>query len=306
MDMVSHTNQPPIPLDNGQMSKWRRWIKSERAFWLFLLMPALIILIAVFIYPLLYSIYLSLTSYNLIMPPRFVGLRNYIKILSDPQVLSSIQVTLVFTFWALALELIIGFAIALILHDLKVLRVFFRTVSAIPLMMTPVVIGVVWRVMGNYDYGVLNYLLGIIGVDKLGWVINADLAMAFLIVADVWHTTGFVVLALSAGLAQLPQEMYEAAKVDGANFFHQLRFLTIPLLTPVFIVVIIFRLYNLIRMFDKAMSLTNGGPGHATTTMSFYIYGRMFDGWQVGYSSAVAILLMAITMIFCIYFIRRM
>jgi multiple sugar transport system permease protein len=306
MDMMSHTNQTPIPLDKGQAPKWRQWIKSERAFWLFLLMPALIILFAVFIYPLLYSLYLSLTSYNLIMPPRFVGLRNYIKILSDPQVLSSIRVTLVFTFWALALELIIGFAIALILHDLEVLRDFFRTVSAIPLMMTPVVIGVVWRVMGNYDYGVFNYLLGLIGVDKMGWVINANLAMAYLIISDVWHTTGFVVLALSAGLAQLPQEMYEAAEVDGANFFHQLRFLTIPLLTPVFSVVIIFRLYNLIRMFDKAMSLTSGGPGHATTTMSFYIYKRMFDGWQVGYSSAVAIILMAITMVFCIYFIRKM
>lgn len=303
---MGNTNETTNFISTGYFSKWQRFIKSDRAFWLFLLMPALIILLAVFIYPLIYSVYLSLTSYNLIMPPRFIGLRNYVKILGDPQVLNSIRVTLVFTVFALGLELFIGFAVALILHDLKVLRDFFRTVTSIPLMMTPIVIGVVWRVMGNYDFGVFNYLLGLIGVDKLGWVIDANLAMLFLIIADVWHTTGFVVLALSAGLAQLPQEMYEAAKVDGASFLMQLRYLTIPLLTPVFTVVIIFRLYNLIRMFDKAMSLTRGGPGHATTTMSFYIYNRMFDGWQVGYSSAVAILLMAITMIMCLYFIRRM
>ena len=304
--MMSNRSAIITQVSSGHLSKWRYFLKSDRAFWLLLLMPALIILFAVFIYPLFYSIYLSLTSYNLITPPRFVGLRNYVKILSDPQVLNSIRVTLVFTVFALGLELFIGFAIALILHDLKILRDFFRTVTAIPLMMTPIVIGVVWRVMGNYDFGVFNYLLGLIGIGKMGWVIDANLAMIFLIISDVWHTTGFVVLALSAGLAQLPQEMFEAAKVDGANFFQQLRFLTIPLLVPVFIVVIIFRLYNLIRMFDKAMALTRGGPGHATTTMSFYIYNRMFDGWQVGYSSAVAILLMVITLIMCVYFIRRM
>jgi multiple sugar transport system permease protein len=290
---------------SGYLPRIRRFLKSERAFWLFLLMPALIILFVVFIYPLGYSLYLSMTSYNLITPPNFIGLRNYQRILTDPQVLNSIRVTMVFTVCALGLELLIGFAIALILHDLKVLRDFFRTVTAVPLMMTPIVIGVVWRVMGNYDYGVFNYLLEQIGIGKMGWVIDANLALIFLIISDVWHTTGFVVLALSAGLAQLPQEMFEAAKVDGANFFQQLRFLTVPLLVPVFVVVIIFRLYNLISMFDKPMSLTRGGPGHATTTMSFFIYNRMFDGYQVGYSSAVAILLMLITLIVCLYFIRR-
>jgi multiple sugar transport system permease protein len=279
MSDISTTTLPTTKSDRVQ--RLRRFVRSDRFFWALLLWPALIILFVVFIYPLAYSIYLSLTSYNLITPPRFVGLQNYARILSDPQVHNSLRVSLIFTVFALALELGIGFGIALILHDLNVLRGFFRTATAIPLMMTPVVIGLVWRMMGNYDFGVFNYLLGLFGVEKVGWLLQGDLAMAYLIIADVWHTTGFVVLALSAGLAQLPQEMYEAAAMDGASYLQQLRHLTVPLLVPVFIVVIVFRLYNLIRMFDKSYTLTTGGPGHATSTMSITLIACAYFIWKM-------------------------
>lgn len=303
--MNEHSSARARPGGASVAKRRRSWI-TDRVYWAVLLWPALIILLVVFIYPLIYSLYLSLTTYNLIGSPKFVGLRNYVRILTDKVVWNSVRVSLTFSVGALALELLIGFGVALILHDLEFGRNVFRTVTSMPLMMTPVVIGLVWRMMGNYDYGVINYFLGLIGIDKLGWVVDTRTAMPYLIIADVWHTTGFVVLALSAGLAQLPQEMYEAAAMDGANFWRQLWHLTIPLLAPVFNVVLIFRSYNLIRMFDKAMTLTTGGPGRATETLSFHIYNKMFEGFSVGYSTAVSMFLMAITLVACAYFIWKM
>ena len=291
---------------SGGPSGTRRRLRYDQIYWNVMLWPALIILFVVFIYPLIYSLYLSLTAYNLIGDPKWVGLRNYVRILTDAVVWNSIKVTMTFSVGAMAAELLIGFGVALVLHDLGVGRNFFRTMSSMPLMMTPVVIGLVWRMMGNYDYGVINYLTGLFGVEKLGWVVDRRTAMPYLIVADVWHTTGFVVLTLSAGLAQLPQEMYEAAGIDGASFWQKLWHLTIPMLAPVFNVVLIFRSYNLIRMFDKSMTLTTGGPGRATETLSFHIYNKMFEGYAVGYSTAVAMVLMAITLVACAYFIWKM
>lgn len=279
---------------------------SDGVLWKLLLWPSIIVMFVVFIYPLLYSLYISLTAYNLIGPPRFIGLRNYINILSDSIVWNSVKVSLIFTIVSLVLELGIGFGVALILHDLEFGRSIFRPVTTMPLMLTPVVIGLVWRMMGNYDFGVFNYFTGLFGLPKIGWVVDTRTALPYLILSDVWHSTGFVVLSLTAGLAQLPEEVFEAAAIDGANFWQKLWGLTIPMLAPVFNVVLVFRLYNLIRMFDKAMTLTQGGPGRATETLSFHIYNRMFTGYSVGYSSAVSIFLMALTVGVCAYFIWKM
>ncbi|MEZ4682383.1 MAG: sugar ABC transporter permease [Caldilineaceae bacterium] len=225
-----------------------------------LLGPALLVLAAVFIYPLIYSFYLSLTAYDIIMPPRFVGLQNYARILSDPNVWNSVRVSLIFTIGALTLEFLIGFGIALILHDIGFGRNWFRTISVIPIMLTPVVIGVVWRMMTNYDFGIFNYFVTLAGFERVGWSVDVHTALPLLIVSDIWHTTGFVVLVLSAGLAQLPEDLFEAAEIDGASAWRRLVNITIPLLQPVFLVVFVFRSYELLRMFDKAVTLTQGGP----------------------------------------------
>ncbi len=287
------------------MLKLRRFWASDRAYWTLLLAPALIVLAVMFIYPLLYSFYLSLTVYDIILPPKFVGIRNYVRILSDPQVWNSVRVSLVFTVGALALEMLIGFGIALILHDLGLGRNLFRTISVMPIMLTSVVIGVVWRMMTNYDFGVLNYFTSLLGMAPIAWTANVHTAMPLLIASDVWHTTGFVVLVLSAGLAQLPTELFEAAEIDGASAWHRLIHMTIPLLQPVFTVVFVFRSYELLRMFDKAITLTEGGPARATETITFQIYQRMFNGFQVGYSAAVAYLLLLLTLIIVLPFIRK-
>jgi multiple sugar transport system permease protein len=279
---------------------------NSRFFWFLLMAPAILVLILIFAYPLVYSFYLSLSRYDIIRPPEFIGLRNYIKIISDPHVWNSIKVTLVFSTGALITELVIGFGIALILNDIKKIRNLFRTIYAIPIMLTPVVVGVIWRMMTNYDFGIINYFVLLLGFDRVAWTTNALTAMPLLIIVDVWQQTGYVILILSAGLAQLPEELNEAAQIDGANFWQLLINVTIPLLRPIFIVVIIFRLTSLLRMFDKAVTLTQGGPFRSTETITFHVYNRMFHGFQVGYSAAVAFLLLGLTLLFVLPLIREM
>ncbi|HRW09952.1 MAG TPA: sugar ABC transporter permease [Caldilineaceae bacterium] len=287
------------------MPKLTRFLNSDRWYWTMLLGPALLVLAAVFIYPLIYSFYLSLTAYDIIMPPRFVGLQNYARILSDPNVWNSVRVSLIFTIGALTLEFLIGFGIALILHDIGFGRNWFRTISVIPIMLTPVVIGVVWRMMTNYDFGIFNYFVTLAGFERVGWSVDVHTALPLLIVSDIWHTTGFVVLVLSAGLAQLPEDLFEAAEIDGASAWRRLVNITIPLLQPVFLVVFVFRSYELLRMFDKAVTLTQGGPARATETITFHVYQRMFVGYQVGYSAAVAYLLLVLTLMIVLPFLRK-
>ncbi|MEZ4867236.1 MAG: sugar ABC transporter permease [Caldilineaceae bacterium] len=284
----------------------RKFWRSDRWYWTVLLAPSLLVLAAVFIYPLIYSFYLSLTAYDIIMPPRFVGARNYVRILADPQVWNSVRVSLVFTVGALVLEFVIGFGIALILHDIGFGRNWFRTISVMPIMLTPIVIGVVWRMMTNYDFGIFNYFVTVLGFDRVGWSVDTRTALPLLMASDIWHTTGFVVLVLSAGLAQLPEELFEAAEIDGATPWRRLIHLTVPLLRPVFLVVFVFRSYELLRMFDKAVTLTQGGPARATETITFHVYQRMFVGYQVGYSAAVAYLLLVLTLVIVLPFLRKL
>lgn len=275
-----------------------RWLR------VILLAPALLVLLLVFIYPLSYSFWLSLHSYDLINPMRFVGLRNYERILTDARVLNSIRVTFTLAIPTFVLEFTVGFALALLIHRNIIAKGLWRTIFLLPIMLTPVVVGLNWRVMLNYDFGVINYLLGRLGFPKQNWVHDPLLALPTIIVADLWHTTGFVMMVLAAGLATLPEEPYEAAEIDGASSWQRLWYITVPLLKPIFLVVALFRSYELIRIFDKVYTLTNGGPGRATETLSLHIFNRMFEGWQVGYSAAIAYVLFFISLVVSLALIR--
>lgn len=267
-----------------------RWLRF------FLLLPALIVMILVMIYPLTYSFWLSLHSYDLINPIRFVGLGNYERILGDARVWNSLRVTFAFAIPAFLLELVIGFTIALLIHYEVTRQGLWRTLLFMPLLLTPVILGLNWRVMLNYDFGVINYYLSLLGMHKQNWLNEPSLALAVLVIVDVWHTTPFVMMVMSAGLAALPEEPFEMAEIDGAAFFQRLWYLTVPLLKPLFLMIALFRSYELIRVFDIVFALTEGGPGRATETLSFHIFNRLFEGFQVGYSAAVSYVLFFISL----------
>ena len=275
----------PTAAPNSQERGW-----SVPDAWLphLLLWPALLALGLVFAYPLSYSLWLSLHAYNITRPPVFVGLNNYILIVQDMRVWESFGTSVVFAGTSLAIQLLIGFGLALLLHRVILFRGLIRTIIIIPLMLTPVVLSLNWRLMLNLDWGIINYFIRVLGFAPINFVNDARWAMASLVLVETWHHTSFVVLVISAGLASLPDEPFEAASIDGASAWQKIWYLTIPLLRPLILVIILFRSYELVRVYDLVFALTSGGPGRLTETISFHIFSRLFQGLQVGYSSAIS------------------
>lgn len=297
-----HVSQPldqsvPGPRD-------RSWSVPDSILPHLLLWPAMAALVLVFAYPLAYSFWISLNVYNITRPPVFAGLNNYSLIVQDARVWDAFAVSFTFAGLSLVLQFVIGFALALMLHRVVLFRGVIRTIIIIPLMLTPVILGLNWRLMLNLDWGIVNYFIRLLGFAPINFVNDPRWAMASLILVDVWHTTSFTVLVLSAGLASLPDEPFEAASIDGASTWQKLWYLTIPLLRPLILVILLFRSYELIRVYDIVFAVTGGGPGRLTETISFHIFSRMFQGFQVGYASAVSYILFAVCLAWSLIIIR--
>ncbi len=291
----------------GQLvSAYRRLWRDERVVGLVCVAPALALLSLILVYPLAYSLYQSLLRNNLVDPPTLVGLHNYGLILQDGRFWNSLRVTAIFAFVTFSLQLLIGFSLALLLHEIHWGKGLFRTLIVMPLMLSPIILGLNWRMMLNYDFGLINYLVGLVGIGPVGWTIREATSLPTLIAVEVWHTTGFVMLILSAGLAAMPSEVLEASIVDGASRWQRLFLVIIPLLKPVILVVCLFRSYELIRSFDKVLLLTRGGPGIATESLTYYIYQRMFQGLEIGYSSALSWVMFAISLAISFWLMRSM
>jgi multiple sugar transport system permease protein len=281
-----HVSQPLE--QDSTVTRSRGWSVPDRLLPHVLLWPALLALLAVFAYPLSYSLWLSLHAYNITRPPVFVGLNNYILIVQDMRVWESFGTSVIFAGISLITQFLIGFGIALLLHRVILFRGLIRTIIIIPLMLTPVVLSLNWRLMLNLDWGIINYFIRLLGFAPINFVNDAKWAMASLVLVETWHHTSFVVLVISAGLASLPDEPFEAASIDGASAWQKIWYLTIPLLRPLILVIILFRSYELVRVYDLVFALTSGGPGRLTETISFHIFSRLFQGLQVGYSSAIS------------------
>jgi multiple sugar transport system permease protein len=170
--------------------------------------------------------------------------------------------------------------------------VLYRTVFILPILVPGIVIGAIWKLMYNFDFGVLNQLVGVIGVRPIDWLGNGATALAAVIAVDVWHWTPFVFLLMLAGLESLPQDVYEAARVDGATFFQELRYITLPLMLPTIVVTMLFRIIVGVKVFDEIYLLTGGGPGTATEVVSYTIFRRFFTEGQTGYGSAMSVIVL--------------
>ncbi len=262
-----------------------------------LIAPALIILLVVLAYPLGYSLWLSVHEWTLqefrkAIP--FVGLDNYARLLSNADFWRSVRTTGLLTIGALTSELILGMVLALLLHTITHASRFFRSVVLLPMMVTNVVIGLVFRMMFNFDAGVLNWFLGVLGMNPSMWVSAVNTALPSLILVDVWNTTSFVTLILLAGLQSLPEEPLEAAKIDGATRIQLFRHIVLPLLRPAILVAIVWRFIDLVRIFDVVYSLTGGGPAAATEVISIYAYRNGFQRFDLGYASAMSWLMIVV------------
>lgn len=240
----------------------------------------------------LYALYISFYDYQLQRPgaPRFVGLNNYIEALTDQKLLTSVGQTLAIALPALIVQVLLGLALALFLN-----RPFFGRALAISLIVTPVMVspaaaGMAWRLLLEPRYGPVNDLLSRVSgqVVQIGWLSSVDWARPAIVLTDVWHMTPFVMLLCLAGLTSISEEIYDAAKVDGATGWRLLLDITLPLLKPILILVVLLRGIDLLRIFDLIFIMTKGGPGTSTKTLSYYIYENGLGFFRIGYAAAMA------------------
>jgi multiple sugar transport system permease protein len=222
----------------------------------------------------------------------FAGAANYVRLARDGLFRAGVFNTVVFALGAVTLQMILGFALALLTSKALRGRVFYRTVFILPILVPGIVIGAIWKLMYSFDFGVLNQILGVLGIGPVDWLGNTSTALAAVIAVDVWHWTPFVFLLLLAGLESLPQDVYEAARVDGATFLQELRYITLPLMLPLIVVTLTFRLLVAFKVFDEIYLLTGGGPGTATEVVSYTIYRRFFTEGQTGYGAAMSVVVL--------------
>lgn len=264
----------------------------DRLFPFLLLAPTITVLLALSIYPLIYSVGVSLhdASGNL-------ALTNFTRLVGDQFFLSALAHTFVYAVIALTFEFAIGLGLALLLDSQVRARALFRSLLLVPMMLPPIVVGVVWRLLLNANFGALNGTLKRFGVNtaRLTWTASPKLAMASVIAADVWQWTPFVFLILLAGLQAIPQEPYEAALIDGSSGWQTFRHVTLPLLMPAIVIALLLRTMDLLRVFDHIFILTEGGPGFATETLSLYIYRTAFRFSNFGYAAAMSFVLLLLT-----------
>jgi multiple sugar transport system permease protein len=266
----------------------------------FYIAPAFIVLAIVLLYPLGYSLWLSvhqwmLRSFRQGVP--FIGFKNYIDLFSNPDFLNSIKITFTFVIIAVSIEFILGMLLALLLNQEVRGKGLFRAMILLPMMCTNVVIGLMWRLLLNYQYGLVNYYLGRLDILPVEWLSSPKVAMASVIIVDVWNTTSFVALMLLAGLQSLPDEPFEAARIDGASGLQSFYYLTLPLLRPVILVALLWRFIDTFRIFDVIYLLTSGGPARVTETVSIYVYRYGFQSFNLGLAAAASFIMLLIMLI---------
>jgi multiple sugar transport system permease protein len=288
----------------GRLPWLPRWLTGDHPLpWL---APAFAMIIAFGIYPLAYSVWLSLHQRNrFTRQDEFSGLANWIEAFNDPRFLDSLWVTVQYTLICLVIQVVLGIAIALLLDCERRGYGVLRALMTLPLVVPPAVTGLMFLLMQDGQFGVLSYYLKLLGLldPSRPLLANPNLALWGVMVADIWQWTPFMVLIILAGLRALPKEPYEAAAIDGAGYLQCLVYITLPLLGRVIAVAVLIRTIDLFRIYDYVSAMTAGGPGTATETLSFYA-GRIFQVANFNYAATLSLIILIILNVVCFTFIR--
>ena len=267
--------------------------KQEKITGWLLLLPALLILALVFVYPIARAFYLSWFTENLgtQLQPVFAGLGNYQRMLGDGRFWQSIFNTSIFTFFSVVLELLLGLGVALVLNKSFFGRGVVRTIAIIPWALPTAVMGLAWTWIFNDQYGVVNDILNRFGIisSNVNWLGTPALAMTALVIADVWKTTPFISIVLLAGLQSISEDLYEAHRMDGASPWQSFWQITLPLLMPQILIALLFRFAQSFGVFDLVQVMTGGGPAGTTETVSIYIYSTIMRYLDFGYGAALVV-----------------
>jgi multiple sugar transport system permease protein len=271
-------------------------VKTQRAAWLFVA-PALLAIGVFFFLPVLAALGISLTDFDIYAVAdldnlRFVGGRNYVRLLENPLFWESLGNTLFFVVVGVPLSIAVSLGTALLLHSrLTRFKAVFRTSLFAPVVTTVVAVAVIWRYLFHTRYGLINWALGQLGIDPIDWLGDPDWAMPAIILFAVWKNFGYNMIIFLAGLQNIPDDLYEAARLDGATRAQQLRFVTIPALAPTLLLVSILTIAGYFQLFAEPYVMTRGGPVQSTTSVLYLMYEEGFKWWNLGAASAVAFVL---------------
>ncbi len=265
--------------------------------WIFLFLTILI--------PFIYGIYISFLNINLasFLPASFIGFDNYLNVLRAPETWSTFQITLVITVFGLLVQIPLGIILALALHENLRGTKIFRSILITPMLLTPVAVGLTYRFMFDTDLGVVNWMLGLLNIEKVNWLGSQTSALFAIIIVDSWQSIPFVMLLVLAALTAISPSLYEAARVDGASSSQIFRNLTLPLITPTLLVITMIKIMDFLKLFDTLFILTRGGPGNATTTLGLWTYKTGFIFLELSRAAALGVIVAIISL--PVYFLWR-
>jgi multiple sugar transport system permease protein len=301
-----------VALDSSPTSMWGRFVswtrhwKVREALWGYLfLLPNILGFLAFSIFPLLFAIGLSFTRWDLISKPAFIGLGNYEKLfMEDESFRIAVKNTLVFTAMSVPAGTIISLILANVLNQKIRGTTFYRTAYFLPVVSSSIAIALVWAWVFNPDFGLVNEMLSIFGLPRLKWLASSTWALPAVVIVSVWRGIGPSTVIFLAGLQGIPEELYDAGKIDGANARQLFRHITIPMLSPTTFFVIVVSIIGSFQVFDLIFMMTQGGPGRASLVLVYYIYQHAFRWFGMGYAASIAVVLFIVIFVLTLIQLR--
>ncbi len=279
---------------------------KQSGFFYLILLPAMIIMLWLTVYPVLNVLYLSFFKYNFLSDDKtFIGLGNYISLLKENLFQEAFRNTLVFSIVATVAEVVLGIALALLFYGSFRAKKVFMIIIIFPMMISSMVICAVWKTLYHYDIGLLNFLIRETGGQPVGWLIDQGKALMSIVLIDIWQWTPFAFIMMQAAMGSIPEEVFEAAQLDGARYFRTVRSITLPILSDQIMLLIMLRTIDTFKLFGKVYALTQGGPGNATETMSYYIYREGFSYFNLGKASTASLYTLLVVAAISFIYIRK-
>lgn len=269
--------------------------------------PAMLVLTVLSLFPLGFVIYYSMTDYYYLSSgsPAWIGLKNFTDLFADQYFRQALWNTIRFTVLAVILEVLVGLGMAVLINNVKRHQKLLRTVTLLPDLLPPVTVALMWQIMFSNNSGLFNNILSIFGLTPVNWLQDVGTAFYCILIIDIWQYAPFLFLLLYAALQSVPQDQYEAASIDGANAWQKFTRISLPSISKNIIMVVLLRVIDTFRLFDKVNILTKGGPANSTATITQYIYQYVVKRSQVGYGSAATVVMTIIVLILACGYIRE-
>ncbi len=292
---------------NGSALRVTSEKKQASIFALAMSAPTMLVLVVMSIFPLVFTLYYSLTNYSYLANDgaAFIGLQNFVKLFQNKYFLQSIWNTVKFTVICVAIETLLGLAIAVFVHELRAGKKAIRTIVILPYLIPPVTVALIWQIMLSSNYGIINSILSFLQLPVYNWFYDVKTAFATICAIEVWQCMPFVFLLLYASLQSIPESLYEAARLDGANKWKQFLHITVPNIKSGLFLCILMRTVDTFRLFDKINILTKGGPANTTATITQFLYNNGIKNLQFGNGSAIAVVMVLLVLLLSIGYIKK-